>query len=280
MIKFLKKNIFLVSVVFIGVIIIFLVSFKNQHADFYEKEIMALINQQLNYGSRYMGSEAHEKEIIFLITEMQNQNANVSLQTFDYSATDGKIYKIKNIIARFFPEKKQRIILGTHYDSKRFADQDLSYKDQPVPGANDSASGTAILIQLAHLLSSSKIKPNIGIDFVFFDGEEGDINQKNNYTNWKPLGSTYFAENLNEFYKNTKPESALILDMVCSGNPEKREDILDDQTPLNKAGIPSALIIGFDYPPWHTTGDTLDKCNANTLKTVAKATFDYVYSIK
>ena len=56
------------------------------------------------------------------------------------------------------------------------------------------------------------------------------------------------------------------------------QSVQDDHTPLNRAGIPSFLLIDFEYPPYHTTGDTLDKCSAKSLETVAHAVFDYAYS--
>ena len=153
--------------------------------------------------------------------------------------------------------------------------------------------------------------PSVGVDIVFFDGEEGDINQGSDYTNWKPLGSTYFSEHLSELYGDNKPVSALVLDMVCDKNlriykeqssaqnasaqvesfwsiareinsgvfrDEVKQSVNDDHTPLNQAGVPSFLLIDFEYPPFHTTGDALDKCSAKSLETVARAVFEYAYS--
>ena len=153
--------------------------------------------------------------------------------------------------------------------------------------------------------------PNVGIDFVFFDGEEGDENQGGDYSDWKPLGSTYFAGNLDELYRNNKPISAIVIDMVCDKdlriykerssvqeapsqveafwNVAKKMDnsafqdqisqvIRDDHTPLNQAGIPSILLIDFEYSPFHTTQDTADKCDANSLQTVAETVWEYINS--
>ncbi len=244
---------------------------------------------------------------------MKEYTSEVKTQSWDYKSTDGKDQTLTNIIGRVNPSQERRIILATHYDSKKFADKDVSHNTEPVPGANDSASGVAVLIELARVLSTSSEQPKVGIDFIFFDGEEGDPNVGNDNTQWKPLGSTYFAENLSDFYKKDKPVSAVVLDMVCDENlkiykekssvdhassqvdefwniakkidsrvfqDEVKYDIRDDHTPLNKAGIPSFLLIDFDYPPFHTVGDTLDKCSAKSLETVTRSVLDYVRSIE
>lgn len=273
------------------------------------KEMLASIDQQMRYGPRYMGSPGHARMKQFLAAEMEATTDTMVEQSWNYHATDGATYTLTNIIGRFNPTEKRRIILATHYDSKKFADQDLIYSEQPVSGANDSASGTAVLIELARALSDALAELNVGVDIVFFDGEEGDLNQRSDYSAWKPLGSTYFAEHLHELYGNEKAQSALVLDMVCDDIlsiykeqssvqhaeahvdsfwsiaqkiapevflDEVGQTIKDDHTPLNSAGIPSFLLIDARYSPWHTTEDTLDKCSASSLEAVAHAVFEYV----
>jgi len=274
-------------------------------------EMLAVIDQQLSYGPRYMSSPGHEEVQKFLIAEMQEQTNEVITQSWNYEGTDGNTHKMMNIIGRLYPTQERRIILGTHYDSKKFADLDYAHKNQPVPGANDSASGVAVLVELARVLGDSQVIPSVGVDIVFFDGEEGDINQESDYSNWKPLGSTYFAEHLSKLYKDNKPISALVLDMVCDKDlriykeqtsvqnaknqvdlfwsiaqkinskifrDEVEQSINDDHTPLNQAGIPSFLLIDFEYQSFHTTGDTIDKCSSESLETVARSVFEYIYS--
>jgi hypothetical protein len=163
------------------------------------------------------------------------------------------------------------------------------------------------------MIQKSPKKPAIGIDFIFFDGEEGEPGIGHDYRDWSPLGSVHFSERLKDFYPESLPESALVIDMVCDKNlkiyqektsvrdapaqvksfwniarridksafPDRTKyEIYDDHTPLNKAGIPSALIIDINYKPFHTTHDTLDKCSAKSLETVAQALFDYIYAVK
>lgn len=277
------------------------------------KEMMALIDQQLRYGPRYLNAIGHENVQKFLLAEMNALTPETKTQTWQYAGQNGKEYELTNIIGRFFPENEKRIILATHYDSKKIADKDAQEPSLPVPGANDSASGVAVLLNIARVLNNSRITPAVGVDMVFFDGEEGEENQGGDYSDWKPLGSTYFAEHLRDIYGNKNPISALVLDMVCDKNlkiskerssskdaPDQVEafwniakkingnvfldqvgpEIGDDHTPLNKAGIPSFLVIDFEYPAFHTTGDTLDKCSAQSLETVADAVLNYLQTLK
>lgn len=275
------------------------------------KEMLAVINQQLSYGPRYPTADGHQRTKDFLIAELNSMTPEVKTQTWRHTDADGKSYELTNIIGRLYPDKTKRIILATHYDSQKISFKNTSDQNQPSPGANNSASGTAVLIELARSFENSATKPGAGIDIVFFDGEEGDESQGGDFKNWKPIGSTYFAQNLEELYKNDKPVLAIVLDMVCDkdlkinqelssvnnapaqtktfwkiaekidGSVFKNQilqEIRDDHTPLNAAGIPSTLVIDFDYPYYATTRDTIDKCSADSLEIVAKAVWNYVYT--
>ncbi len=274
------------------------------------KEMLAVIEQQLRYGPRYPTATGHKQVQNFLIAEMKELAQEVTAQTWQHTEASGTSYDLTNIIARVHPAQKKRILLATHYDSQKVSFKNSSNQNEPSPGANNSASGVAVLVELARLLSNSHVAPSVGVDFVFFDGEEGDENQGGDFTNREPLGSTYFARHLNEMYGNNKPISGVVLDMVCDKDlkisreassaknaPNQTEtfwniarkinsnvfqhqiqqEIRDDHTSLNQAGIPSLLVIDFDYLPYATTNDTIDKCSAESLKTVAEAVWNYVY---
>jgi len=274
-------------------------------------KILSLINKQLQYGPRFQSAPGHEEIKIFLISETNNLSHKTKIQEWEHASNDGPRETLTNIIGSFYPEKQERIIIGTHYDSKKFAENEEEKKDSPVPGANDSASGTAILLEIARYFAISKQEPRVGIDIVFFDGEEGEENLLDN-SQWKPLGSTYFSEHLNEVYGEKKPASGLIIDMVCDKNLNISKEkssvenagkqvelfweiakkyypnnfnsqidymILDDHTPLNRVGIPTFLVIDFDYPYFHTTEDTIDKCSAESLEVVANSVLNYIYAL-
>ena len=273
------------------------------------KEMMAMVAQQLAYGSRALDTPGHDAVKTVLLKEAQAMAPQVVAQEWTYSSPDGKTYPLTNVIARFNPDAKKRFLIGTHYDTRALADRDEKHPDMPMPGANDGASGTAVLMELARLLSMSyPTTSDVGIDLVWFDGEEGELGARD----WQPIGSTYFADHLKEIYGDDKPVGGMILDMVCAKNTEfhpetssmrdasqqtqdfwnmaakndsrhfkmdNQTEILDDHTPLNRAGIPSFLVINFDYPFFHTTQDTLDKCDPKSLQVTANAAWSYVKSL-
>lgn len=133
------------------------------------EEVLALIKEQLDYGPRYIGSSGHDEVEKMILAELGEHTDKILAQTWDYVGSDQKEYELKNIIGQLNPDSKKRIILGSHYDSKRLADKDLFHPEAPVPGANDSASGVGVLLELARLLNNAST--TVGIDFVLFDGE-------------------------------------------------------------------------------------------------------------
>jgi spermidine synthase len=281
---------------------------KNNNKIFDGKEILGLIEQQLDYGPRYLSAPGHEKIKDFLIANAALAD-KVDLQSWNHKSKDGSEYELTNIIARFNTDKEKRIILATHYDSKKFAHNDAKFSGQAVPGANDGASGTAVLLEILRKLAKNSEDFNIGIDIIFFDGEEGEEHITDDYSQWEPLGSNYFVENLEEFYPDDLPQNAIVLDMICDKDlfiqPEMssvtnaselvndfwqiaieeddtvfsinpREMIVDDHSVLQQTGINSILLIDYDYPYFHTTKDTLDKCSADSLELVTKVVFSYI----
>ena len=267
------------------------------------------IGQQLNYGPRYIGSLGHQATQDFVAAELGAIADKVLIQEWQHQeeAFDRPI-GLKNIIGRINPDAKQRILLGTHYDTKIVADNDRSHPELPVPGANDGASGVAVLLELARRLGVSD-DLQVGVDFVFFDGEEGSHGVGSDYSKWSPLGSTHFADNIQVIYPDHLPRQAVVVDLVCAPNSVfKRElssdqaitddiwnfarsrsnkqfsnqtisTIGDDHTALNALGIPSTLIIDLEYEFFHTTEDTLDKCSRDTMLTLIETLDAYIVSL-
>lgn len=272
---------------------------------------MADIAKQLSLGVRAIGTPGHEQTVGFIEAELRALSLQAQRQSWTEFAGD-KMLSLTNVVGRFAPENPRRIVVGTHYDSIVRAYRDREHPDAPMPGANNSASGVAVLLETARLLGASLARPAVGVDFVFFDGEEGPIALGEGDPNWRPLGSPYFATHLIELYGRNLPSEGVLFDMVCYRDlklyPERASlaaaaqqvnsfwsigarlapaifattptpsPIYDDQLALNQVGIPSFLVIGFDYAPWfNTTEDTLDKCSPRSLEAVGRTLTQYLY---
>jgi glutaminyl-peptide cyclotransferase len=273
---------------------------------------MALIAEQLRFTPRSLDTPGHQQTIDFIKAELAKAGVNnVSLQRWAYRGVDRKSYAMTNIVARLEVSNPRRMILATHYDSIVRAYADKTNPNGPMPGANNSASGVAVLLETARVLSLLP-KPAVGIDMIFFDGEEGPKSLGAGDPQWHALGSPYFTAHLKDFYPNAKPEKAVVFDMVCDRDLKLKPEpssvtsalaevqkfwragaeiapsafdpqittypISDDHTALAAIGIPSFLVIDFEYEPYfNTTQDTPDKCSAESLQAVGRATLQYLY---
>jgi Zn-dependent M28 family amino/carboxypeptidase len=274
---------------------------------------LAHIAAQLRFTPRALDTAGHQLTIDYIKAELAKIHVDaVTTQRWVFKDDNGKGIAMTNIVARLDPDNPRRVILATHYDSIVRAYRDPRNKDAPMPGANNSASGVALLLETARVLSLSE-KPPVGVDFVFFDGEEGPKSLGAGDPAWHALGSPYFAAHLKDYYPQAKPQTAIVFDMVCdkdlalkpepfslaSASSDVRKywsiggritpssfpttttpyPISDDHNALAQAGIPSFLVIDFDYEPYfNTTADTIDKCSAQSLETVGRTTLQYLYS--
>jgi len=204
-------------------------------------------------------------------------------------------HPLQNVVARRSDQPPQ-IILAAHYDSRLAADRDPDpgKRSAAVPGANDGASGVAVLLELARTLPEDS--PPLWL--VFLDAEDNG-----GLPGWDwLLGSRLFVAALEQ-----KPRAAIILDMIGDADLniyfEKNSDAqiaaqiwaqaarlgygeafipvpkyspLDDHIPFIQAGIPAVDIIDFDYPYWHTTADTADKVSAASLQAVGETLLAWI----
>ena len=274
--------------------------------DFDENSAFEYLTKQVSFGPRVPNSKAHEECKNFLISEISKYADAVNVQNFTHNYL-GKTFKLSNIIASFNLISGFRILLCAHWDSRPYADEEKepSKRIQPVPGANDGASGVAVLLEIARILKDNP--PPIGIDIVFFDGEDlGIAGDLDNFC----IGSKYFAKNKSVNYS---PQFGILLDMVGDKDlqifkernsveyapdvveyvwgiareleisefrDQVKYDVYDDHIPLNEAGIRTIDIIDFDYPYWHTTEDTPDKCSPQSLKKVGSVILNLIYKYK
>lgn len=275
---------------------------------------METIATQLSFGVRALGTPGHQKTINFITSQLASTSAHVLVQNGTYTEA-GVPHPLTNIIARFDPSNPRRVVVATHYDSivRAYADKKSPYA--PMPGANNSASGVALLLETARMLDHTK-KLSVGIDFVFFDGEEGPQSLGAGDPDWHALGSPFFVQHLSDLYRTAAghaPEQVAVFDMVCDAHLNVRREplsllsaqkqvdafwkigqaiapaafvtepsahISDDQTAFVQAGVPSFLVIDFDYAPWfNTTEDTLDKCSSESLQTIGRTLTQYLYTL-
>lgn len=248
------------------------------------------VQTQVAFGARIPGSEGHAKVQEWMREELESAGWQVEVQE-----SEALGHPIQNIVAKRGDASPQ-VILGAHYDTRMFADNDPdpANRSLPVPGANDGASGVAVLLELARVLPEDTVP----VWLVFFDAED---NGRIPGWDWI-LGSREFVRN-----NPLQPQAVVIVDMIGDadlnifkernsnpalteeiwavanslgyGNvfiPEYKFSMLDDHTPFLEAGIPAVDIIDFDYPHWHTVQDTPDKVSAESLQAVGETVQTWV----
>lgn len=264
-----------------------------------------MLNRQCDFGPRPPGSEEHVKTRDFLASELKRHTKNVEIQELEHKHTRwDKTYKLYNIIARFGDSETPSILLCAHWDTRPIADHELdkANRDKPIMGANDGASGVAVLLELARMFAQRP--PAVPVTIVLFDGE--DIGPT---IDDMLIGSRYFARKVDV---KSRFRYGILLDMIGDKDlriyrerysemrakavadkiwaaaaklghghvfvDEVKYAIQDDHLPLIEAGLPCADVIDFDYPYWHTLKDTVDKCSPESLRVVGETIAHVVYS--
>lgn len=269
-------------------------AFENIPEKFSGERAYADVLHQVDLGPRIPGSAAHAQTVTWIVAELEKAGWSVEIQELSRA---GK--PVRNIIARR-GSGAQVVLLGAHFDSRLEASQESrpDLRAQPVPGANDGASGVAVLLEMARTLPET-IRDETWL--VFFDAE--DQGALPGWQDWS-IGATLFVENLER-----SPDIAVIIDMIGDTDlnlyfernsdqelsrqiwavaqqsgfaaqfiAEPKHSITDDHIPFIKAGIPAVDIIDFDYPYWHTLQDTADKVSADSLQAVGETLINWLVS--
>lgn len=271
------------------------------------------VERLMQFGPRVPNTEAHRKSGDWLVATLKDFGWNVIEQTAVLTAFDGTKLNARNIFAQINPEKEDRLLLLAHWDCRPWADEDPDpeKRKDPVPGANDGASGVGVLLEIARQLALQNSEA--GIDILFVDAE--DWGSEGDEESWA-MGTRYFAENPPK--ESYRPSRAILLDMV--GSPDARFGVeyfsqqsdpvlisrlwnkaaelghghyfqsgfggavTDDHLELIKKDIPAIDIIdyrlsqqyqGFD-PVWHTTADDMSNISRETLKAVGETVLGVV----
>ena len=262
----------------------------NSHTSF------AYIEQQMAFGPRIPNTPGHVKTGDWLLSNLRARADTVVVQEFRQVTRKGTNLRLRNFFARFRPQATDRILFLAHWDTRPFADksQNLAQQRMPVPGANDGASGVAVLLGVADALKATPL--TVGVDLLFVDGEDyGDFSDSTETL----LGARYFAKRLPPGYTTL---FAVLFDMVGDKDlqfyqegyslaaapevvqrvwqtadklgysrvfiPRVGQTLIDDHVPLQHAGIHAIDVIDFDFPYHHTTEDTIDKVSAESLQIV------------
>lgn len=269
---------------------------------------MDLVREQVAFGPRVPGTPGHDAQLQWMLAKLAEETSEVVADTFSHVTTSGDSLTLVNVLARFAPDARRRILLLAHWDTRPTSDQstDSSLHSVPVPGANDGASGTAVLLALAPLLA--RTPPPMGVDLLFVDGEDYGPGVDDML-----LGARRFAATLPD---DPRPVYGVLLDMVGDAEPSfpvegfsaqhanavvqkvwraaerlgyrnwfpttVGRNLTDDHVPLIEAGIPTANIIDFDYGPgnryWHTPDDLPEHVSAATLGMVGEVVTELIYS--
>ena len=247
----------------------------------------AHVQHLVELGPRPAGSEALEKSRVYIVDQLKSFGWTTSRSQFSAPTPRGMMTFV-NLVASFGSKKgTAQFLLCSHYDTKTF--DTIRFV-----GANDGGSSSGLLLEMARVLALNPVLA-AKVELVFFDGEEAF----ENFTATDGLyGSRHFASQLRGSAKNFR--GGILFDMIgdkslqVTLSPDSPidlarnifaaadalgqrahftyfgGDITDDHTPLNEIGIPVIDLIDFDFPPWHTAEDTLDKITAESMEIVGR----------
>ena len=273
------------------------------------------VEQQVLFGPRNPNSQAHKKCGNYLVSKLEEYGAKIFIQESVEQRFDGEKLNMKNIIGSFSPEKKERIFLCAHWDSRFIADHDTTRTKEAIDGANDGASGVGVLLEIARQVSI--MDPEKGVDIIFFDLEDQGEGGTGDVLSWC-IGSQYWSKK--PHVSNYNAEFGILLDMVGAPGAiftqeaysveyakeivdkcwnqaiesgfsdyfsfEKTPGIIDDHLPINEIlKIPTIDIIEYDPSTenhfnkhWHTHGDGMNNISRETLNAVGQTVMDVLYN--
>lgn len=180
----------------------------------------AFVQRQVDFGPRIPGTPGHAATKSWIISQMESFGMAVQTQDFQAKTYDGLTWNLTNIIASYNPQATKRILLAAHWDSRRIADKDTERIQEPIDGANDGASGVGVLMEIARSIAAQELKPDVGIDFIFFDGEDDgepeNATLRDNSQIWWCHGSQYWSKN--KHIPNYSAYYGILVDLVGGKN--------------------------------------------------------------
>ena len=255
------------------------------------------LRRQLEFGPRVPGTEGHRRTGDWLVGHLRGTADTVLVQEWVHVTVRGDSLPMRNVLARFRPGAAERVLYVAHWDTRPMAEKepDPARRAQPIPGANDGASGVALLLGIADALRAAP--PAMGVDLLFVDGEDyGDFDRDHDVL----IGSSWFADHLPS--PEYRPLFGVVWDMVADrdlriyqeGNsvegapevvrrvwlaadelgygryfvPQVRHTLDDDHLPLLRRGLRVIDVIDFDFPAHHRLADDLSAVSVASLQRV------------
>lgn len=279
--------------------------------DFNADSAHSLLRRQVAFGPRVPGTKPHADQLAWMREYLKARADSITIQPIAHAAKGGKTVQMYNVIAHFNPTATKRVLFLAHWDTRKTADQEYTEENRntPIPGANDGASGVAVLMILADMFKQQR--PPIGVDLLFTDGE--DWERDDMY-----IGAKHFAVHAQQ--TGYKPLYGVLIDMIADTDPKFPVEgfsaqyapevvdrvwrvaeqlgfaanfprtqggaLNDDHVPLNDVGIHTIDIIDFEYGPsmqtggayWHTLQDTVENTAPLGLGIVGKVLAYLAYS--
>ena len=256
---------------------------------------MRHVERLVAIGPRPAGSPGAARARAYIIDELKKAGVSAKVEAFDATTPHGRL-PMANVVAVIPGRRPDVILIAGHYDTKWF-------RDITFVGANDGGSSAGLLIELARRLRERQREYTYWV--AWFDGEEAR-------ESWTATDSLYGSRRMAaELGKSRRLPSAMIVaDMIGdrdlgirreAGSTPWMTDVIwasaarlgytahflpeslaveDDHAPFARLGVPAALLIDFDFPPWHTAEDTLDKVSAKSLEIVGKVILDSLPGIE
>jgi glutaminyl-peptide cyclotransferase len=266
--------------------------------DFDSARAMQYVKDIVAFGPRPIGSENHKKVEDYIHSHLKGDE--VEDDNFTVDTTEGK-FPVHNIIAKFPGSRDGIIVIASHYDTN------WPLRNTSYVGANDGASSSALLLEIANQLRGKKLD-GYSIWLLWDDAEESMR------LPWYDPESLYGVRHLAQKWQGDgtakKIKAFLLEDMIGDAdlNIEHEESstswlsdmlyqaatrlgyqshffarslpMIDDHAPFLEIGVPALDIIDFDYGYnnvfWHTTADTVDKLSPKSLEIVGKVTLETV----
>ncbi len=266
------------------------------------------LKRQVRFGPRVPNTRGHRACRAYLEARLRATADRVERQDFSYDL-GRRTLRMSNLIARWSgpPGASGGVLLCAHWDTRPTADREAESerRTRPIPGANDGASGVAVLLEVARALK--RRPPPVPVMLVLFDGEDYGPGLDRML-----LGSRHFAARL----PADTPRQGVLLDMIgdkslrvpqegfsrrsargvldevyaVAGRLGHRrhfplvpgQEIYDDHVPLQNRGLQVIDLIDFNYGPdnswWHTLQDTPSKCSRRSLRVVGEVVLGWVRS--